>query len=107
MADIASIVDTLSKLTIIEAADLVKKLETAWGVSAAAPVAVAATGGGGAAAAAPNEKTASTIVTKMIKVSANNIKSNLDPNNLTNHKIADSLQRNPDNNQCMAQRVRK
>ena len=53
MADIATIVDTLSKLTIIEAADLVKKLETAWGVSAAAPVAVAAPGGGGGATAAP------------------------------------------------------
>ena len=53
MADIATIVDTLSKLTIIEAADLVKKLETAWGVSDAAPVAVAAPGGGGGATAAP------------------------------------------------------
>ncbi len=53
MADIATIVDTLSKLTIIEAADLVKKLETAWGVSAAAPVAVAPQGGGGGATAAP------------------------------------------------------
>ena len=52
MADIATIVDTLSKLTIIEAADLVKKLETAWGVSAAAPVAVAPQGGGGGATAA-------------------------------------------------------
>src|SRR5215470_14589714 len=54
MADIATIVDTLSKLTVIEAADLVKKLESAWGVTAAAPVAVAApAGSGGAAAAAP------------------------------------------------------
>src|SRR5436305_12566123 len=52
MADIASIVDTLSKLTVIEAADLVKKLESAWGVTAAAPVAVAAGGGGGATGAA-------------------------------------------------------
>ena len=51
MADIASIVDQLSKLTVVEAADLVKKLETAWGVTAAAPVAVAAAGGGAAAAA--------------------------------------------------------
>src|SRR6266516_963735 len=51
MADIATIVDTLSQLTEIEAADLVKKLESAWGVSAAAPVAVAAPGGGTAAAA--------------------------------------------------------
>ena len=54
MADIANIVEELSKLTVIEAADLVKQLETKWGVSAAASVAVAA-GGGGAAAAAPVE----------------------------------------------------
>jgi large subunit ribosomal protein L7/L12 len=53
MADIASIVDQLSKLTVVETADLVKKLEEAWGVTAAAPVAVAAVGGGAAAAAAP------------------------------------------------------
>ncbi len=55
MADIANIVEELSKLTVIEAADLVKKLEEKWGVSAAAPVAVAAAGapaGGGAAAPA-------------------------------------------------------
>ena len=44
MADIANIVEELSKLTVIEAADLVKQLETKWGVSAAAPVAVAAAG---------------------------------------------------------------
>ncbi len=53
MADIATLVDSLSKLTVIEAADLVKQLETAWGVSAAAPVAVAAPGAGGGQAAAP------------------------------------------------------
>jgi len=53
MADIANLVDELSKLTVIEAADLVKKLEEKWGVSAAAPVAVAAAGPGGAGAAAP------------------------------------------------------
>ena len=52
MADIQAIVDQLSKLTVIEAADLVKQLETAWGVSAAAPVAVAAGGGAPAAAGA-------------------------------------------------------
>ena len=51
MADIASIVDQLSKLTVVETADLVKKLEEAWGVTAAAPVAVAAAGGAAAAAA--------------------------------------------------------
>jgi len=51
MADIATIVDTLSKLTVVEAANLVKSLETAWGFSAAAPVAAAPAGGGTAAAA--------------------------------------------------------
>ena len=51
MADTAAIVEQLSKLTVMEAADLVKKLETAWGVTAAAPVAVAAAGGAAAAAA--------------------------------------------------------
>jgi large subunit ribosomal protein L7/L12 len=51
MADLANIVDKLSKLTVVETADLVKKLEEAWGVTAAAPVAVAAAGGAGAAAA--------------------------------------------------------
>ena len=54
MADIANLVEELSKLTVIEAADLVKQLETKWGVSAAAPVAAAAAAGG-AAAAAPVE----------------------------------------------------
>ena len=59
MPDIANLVDELSKLTIIEAADLVKQLETKWGVSAAAPVAVAAAGApaaGGAAAPAAAAK---------------------------------------------------
>ena len=53
MADIANIVDQLSKLTVVETADLVKKLEEAWGVTAAAPVAVAAAGGAAAGGAAP------------------------------------------------------
>jgi large subunit ribosomal protein L7/L12 len=53
MADIANLVEELSKLTVIEAADLVKQLETKWGVSAAAPVAVAAAGGAAAGGAAP------------------------------------------------------
>jgi large subunit ribosomal protein L7/L12 len=48
MAELETIVEQLSKLTVVEAAELVKKLETAWGASAAAPVAAAA-----AAAAAP------------------------------------------------------
>ncbi len=52
MADIANIVEELSKLTVIEAADLVKQLEAKWGVSAAAPVAVAAAAGAPAAAGA-------------------------------------------------------
>jgi large subunit ribosomal protein L7/L12 len=53
MADLAVIVEQLSKLTVVEAADLVKKLEEAWGVTAAAPVAVAAAPAGGGAGAAP------------------------------------------------------
>ena len=47
MADIDKIIEELSGLTVLEAADLVKGLEDKWGVSAAAPVAVAAAGGGG------------------------------------------------------------
>jgi large subunit ribosomal protein L7/L12 len=53
MADIAAIVEQLGKLTVIEAADLVKQLETAWGVTAAAPVAAAGPAGAAAAPAAP------------------------------------------------------
>jgi large subunit ribosomal protein L7/L12 len=61
MADLAALVDQLSALTVIDAANLVKQLEEKWGVSAAAPVAVAAAGGaaagGGAAAPAAEAKT--------------------------------------------------
>ena len=57
MADIAKLVEELSQLTVLEAADLAKALEEAWGVSAAAAVAVAAPAGGGEAAAAVEEKT--------------------------------------------------
>ena len=57
MADIASIIDQLSKLTVVETADLVKKLEEAWGVTAAAPVAAAAAGGAAAAPAAEAKDT--------------------------------------------------
>ena len=57
MADIAKIVEDLSKLTVMEAAELAKALEEAWGVSAAAAVAVAAPAGGGEAAAPAEEKT--------------------------------------------------
>ncbi len=56
MADLAKIVDDLSSLTVLEAAELSKLLEDKWGVSAAAPVAMAAAGGGAAAAAAPVEE---------------------------------------------------
>ena len=56
MADIQSLVDQLSELTVLEAADLAKALEERWGVSAAAAVAVAG-GGGGPAAPVEEEKT--------------------------------------------------
>jgi large subunit ribosomal protein L7/L12 len=62
MADLAKIVDDLSALTVLEAAELAKMLEEKWGVSAAAPVAVAAAGGGGAAAPAAEEKTEFNVV---------------------------------------------
>ena len=57
MADLAKIVEDLSALTVLEAAELSKLLEEKWGVSAAAPVAVAAAGGGAAAAVVEEEKT--------------------------------------------------
>ena len=57
MADLQKIVDDLSALTVLEAAELSKLLEEKWGVSAAAAVAVAAPAGGGAAAPAAEEKT--------------------------------------------------
>ena len=56
MADLSKLVDELSALTVLEAAELSKLLEEKWGVSAAAPVAVAAVAGGGAVAAAPVEE---------------------------------------------------
>ncbi|MGE4246506.1 MAG: 50S ribosomal protein L7/L12 [Parvibaculaceae bacterium] len=57
MADLAKIVDELSSLTVLEAAELSKLLEEKWGVSAAAPVAMAAAGPSAAAAPAAEEKT--------------------------------------------------
>ena len=57
MADIAKLVDQLSELTVLEAADLAKALEEKWGVSAAAAVAVAGPAAGGAAAPAAEEQT--------------------------------------------------
>jgi large subunit ribosomal protein L7/L12 len=71
MADLNTIVDQLSGLTVMEAADLVKKLEEKWGVSAAAAVAVAAPGGAGAAAAPAEEKTEFTVV--LVEAGANKI----------------------------------
>jgi large subunit ribosomal protein L7/L12 len=67
MADLAKIVDDLSNLTVLEAAELSKMLEEKWGVSAAAPVAVAAVAGGaaGGEAAAAEEKTNSTSSSRM------------------------------------------
>jgi large subunit ribosomal protein L7/L12 len=62
MADLNKIVDDLSALTVLEAAELAKLLEEKWGVSAAAAVAVAAPGGGGGGAAAAEEKTEFTVV---------------------------------------------
>jgi large subunit ribosomal protein L7/L12 len=56
MADIAKLVEELSKLTVLEAAELAKALEEEWGVSAAAAVAVAGPAGGGDGAAAAEEK---------------------------------------------------
>jgi large subunit ribosomal protein L7/L12 len=66
MTDLAKIVDDLSKLTVLEAAELAKLLEEKWGVSAAAAVAVAAVpgGAGGAAAAPVEEQTEFTVILK-------------------------------------------
>jgi len=62
MADLSKIVDEMSSLTVLEAAELAKLLEDKWGVSAAAAVAVAAAPGAGGAAAAVEEKTEFTVV---------------------------------------------
>jgi large subunit ribosomal protein L7/L12 len=62
MADLQKIVDDLSSLTVLEAADLAKMLEEKWGVSAAAAVAVAAGPAAGGGAAAAEEKTEFTVV---------------------------------------------
>ena len=63
MADIAKLVEELSKLTVMEAAELAKALEEEWGVSAAAAVAVAAPAGGGDAAAAEEQTEFDVILT--------------------------------------------
>ena len=64
MADLDTIVEQLSALSVLEAAELVKKLEEKWGVSAAAPVAVAAAAGPAAAAEPVEEKTEFDVVLK-------------------------------------------
>jgi len=66
MADLQIIAENLSQLTVMEAAQLVKMLEERWGVSAAAPVAIAAAGGAPAAAAAVEEKTEFDVVLKEV-----------------------------------------
>ena len=71
MADLAKIVEDLSSLTVLEAAELSKLLEEKWGVSAAAPVAVAAVGGGAAPAAAEEEKTEFDVI--LVDAGANKI----------------------------------
>jgi large subunit ribosomal protein L7/L12 len=69
MADIAGLVEQLGKLTVIEAADLVKQLETAWGVTAAAPVAAAA-GAPAAGGAAPAAEAKTTFDVILVSVPA-------------------------------------
>jgi len=71
MADLAKIVEDLSALTVLEAAELSKLLEEKWGVSAAAPVAVAAAGGAAAAAVVEEEKTEFDAI--LVDVGANKI----------------------------------
>ena len=71
MADLSKIVDELSQLTVLEAAELSKMLEEKWGVSAAAPVAMMAAGGGAAAAAPVEEQTEFAVI--LADVGANKI----------------------------------
>lgn len=67
MADLEKLIDELSQLTVMEAADLVKQLEDKWGVTAAAPVAVAAAGGSDAGAgAAVEEQTEFDVILKSV-----------------------------------------
>ncbi len=71
MADLSKIVEDLSQLTVLEAAELSKMLEEKWGVSAAAPVAVAAVAGAGGPAEAAEEKTEFDVV--LAEIGANKI----------------------------------
>ena len=73
MADTEQLVEQLSGLTVLEIADLVKKLEDKWGVSAAAPVAVAAPAAGGGAAAAPAAEEKTTFDVILTEVGGNKI----------------------------------
>jgi large subunit ribosomal protein L7/L12 len=73
MADTEQIVEQLSGLTVLQIADLVKKLEEKWGVSAAAPVAVAAPAAGGGAAAAPAAEEKTTFDVILNEVGGNKI----------------------------------
>ena len=73
MADLNKIVDELSKLTVVEAAELSKLLEEKWGVSAAAPVAIAAAGQPGGDAAATEEKSSFDIVLAEVGASKINV----------------------------------
>ena len=66
MSQLNTIVESLSKLTVLEASELVKLLEDKWGVSAAAPVAVAAAGGAPAASEAAAEKKEFTLVFNIV-----------------------------------------
>jgi len=66
MADLQKLTEDLSGLTVLEASELVKMLETKWGVSAAAPVAIAAAGGGAAAAAPVEEQTEFDVILKEV-----------------------------------------
>jgi len=70
MADVANLVEELSKLTVLETAALVKKLEEKWGVTAAAPVAVAAAGAAGGGAAAPAAEAKTTFDVILVSVTA-------------------------------------
>jgi large subunit ribosomal protein L7/L12 len=73
MADTEQLVQQLSGLTVLEIADLVKKLEEKWGVSAAAPVAIAAPVAGGGAAAAPVAEEKTTFDVILTEIGGNKI----------------------------------
>ncbi len=72
-ADLNALVEQLSGLTVLEAADLAKKLEEKWGVTAAAPVAMAMPAGGGAASAAPAAEAKTTFDVVLKEAGANKI----------------------------------